>query len=254
LLGLGLGIGALALGPGAGAAGARSATASPRTVPAGVALSNGRTIALSNGRTISRWAYARAASVVRQRASRGAHAVGRLRFLTEDDQAEVYMALRETTIAHTGARWIEVSLPERPNGRTGWVQASALGPLHVVGGRLVVSRSQFRATLYDEAGHVIWSAPIGIGRSSLATPAGQFYVREKLRAIGSPIYGPYAIGTSAYAPTLSEWPGGGIIGIHGTDQPQLIPGDPSHGCVRMRNSDITRLWHLIAIGTPIEIT
>ena len=180
--------------------------------------------------------------------------MGRLRFLTEDDQAEVYMALRETTIAQTGVRWIEVSLPERPNGRTGWVQASALGPLHVVGGHLLVSRAQLRATLYDQAGHVIWSAAVGIGRPSLPTPAGHFYVREKLRAIGSPIYGPYAIGTSAYAPTLSEWPGGGIIGIHGTDEPQLIPGDPSHGCVRMRNSDITRLWHLIAIGTPIEIT
>ena len=79
-------------------------------------------------------------------------------------------------------------------------------------------------------------------------------MREKLRAIGSPIYGPYAIGTSAYAPKLSEWPGGGVVGVHGTNEPQLIPGDPSHGCVRLRNPDITRLWHLIAIGTPIDIT
>ena len=95
---------------------------------------------------------------------------------------------------------------------------------------------------------------MGIGRPSLPTPAGHFYVREKLRATVSPAFGPYAIGTSAYAPKLSEWPGGGIIGIHGTDQPQLIPGDPSHGCVRMRNRDITDLWHLIAIGTPVDIT
>ena len=164
------------------------------------------------------------------------------------------MALRETTVLQTGVTWIDVSLPRRPNGVTGWVEASALGPLHVVGGRLVVSRSRLRATLYDQAGRVVWSAPVGIGRPSLPTPAGHFYVREKLRAIDSPEFGPYAIGTSAYAPKLSEWPGGGIIGIHGTDQPQLIPGHPSHGCVRTRNRDITRLWHLIAIGTPVDIT
>jgi hypothetical protein len=246
LLSLGLGIGALALGPGADAAGAWRASSSLQVAPGGVAL--------SNGVTISRWAHAHTAAVVRQSASPLAHAVGRLRFLTEDGQAEVYMALRETSVAQTGVTWIEVSLPQRPNGVTGWVEASALGPLHAVGGRLVVSRSQLRATLYDQAGHVLWSAPVGIGRPSLPTPAGHFYVREKLRVVDSLEFGPYAIGTSAYAPKLSEWPGGGIIGIHGTDQPQLIPGDPSHGCVRMRNRNITRLWYLIAIGTPVDIT
>jgi L,D-transpeptidase catalytic domain len=246
LLPVGLGIGALALGPGAGAAGAWRVSPSARAAPGGVVL--------SDGRTISQWAHANTATVVRQSASRRAHAVGQLHFLTEDGQAEVYMALRETHVAQTGVTWIEVSLPQRPNGVTGWVEASALGHLHVVRGRLVVSRSRLRATLYNQAGHVVWSARVGVGQVSLPTPTGHFYVREKLRAIDSPVFGPYAIGTSAYAPKLSEWPGGGIIGIHGTDQPQLIPGDPSHGCVRMRNGDITRLWQLIAIGTPIDIT
>jgi hypothetical protein len=256
LLSVGLGTGVLALGPGADAAGASAASASPlvQAAPAGVDLADGTTISLSNGRTISRWAHAHTATVVRRTASGRARAVGRLHFLTEDGQAEVYMALRETRVAQTGVTWIDVSLPQRPNGVTGWVPASALGPLHAVGGRLVVSRSRLRATLYNQAGNVVWSARVGIGRPSLPTPTGHFYVREKLRSIGSPVYGPYAIGTSAYAPKLSEWPGGGIIGIHGTNQPQLIPGDPSHGCVRIRNGNIARLWHMIAIGTPVDIT
>jgi lipoprotein-anchoring transpeptidase ErfK/SrfK len=67
------------------------------------------------------------------------------------------------------------------------------------------------------------------------------------------VYGPFALGTSAYAPTLNEWPGGGIVGIHGTDEPQLIPGRPSHGCIRLRNGYIARLWRLVEVGTPIEI-
>lgn len=240
---MGLGLGALAFTP--AAVGASRASSGAQLAPPSVAL--------SDGRTISRWAHANTAALVRQSASPPSRAVGRLHFLTEDGQAEVYMALREQRVVQGGASWIEVSLPERPNGVTGWVPAAALGPLHVARGRLAISRSQFRATLYDQAGRAEWSAPVGVGGPSLRTPAGHFYVREKLRAIGSPIYGPYAIGTSAYAPKLSEWPGGGV-GVHGTNEPQLIPGDPSHGCVRLRNPDITRLWHLIAIGTPIDIT
>jgi hypothetical protein len=245
-LSVALGIGALALGPGAGAAGAWLASRSAQLAPPEVAL--------SNGRTISHWAYARTATIVRRSASRRSHAVGRLHFLTEDGQAEVYMALGETRVAQTGVSWIEVSLPQRPNGATGWVEASALGSLHLVRGRLVISRARLRATLYDRSGRVVWSARVGIGQASLPTPAGHFYVRERLRAVESPVFGPYAIGTSAYAPKLSEWPGGGIIGIHGTDEPQLIPGHPSHGCVRMLNRDITLLWHMLEIGTPIDIT
>jgi hypothetical protein len=256
-LAIGLGIGVLAVGPGAAGAGANTAASTPPTAqtgPGGVAPPPGGTISLSNGRTISRWAHADTTAVVRRDASSQAQPVGRLHYLTADGQAEVYMALRETLVAQTGVTWIDIELPQRPNGTTGWVPASALGPLHIVGGRLVVSRTQLRATLYNQAGNAVWSARIGIGRLGLPTPAGHFYVREKLRAIGSPVYGPYAIATSAYAsPKLSDWPGGGIIGIHGTNQPQLIPGDPSHGCVRMRNKEITRLWHIIAIGTPVDI-
>jgi lipoprotein-anchoring transpeptidase ErfK/SrfK len=231
-LALGLGIGALAFGPGAGAAGAANPSAAP---------------------ALSRWAYPQAAAVVRKTPSRAAHAVGRLHFLTEDGQAEVYMVLKKARVPRTGVTWIQVALPQRPNHVTGWVAASALGALHVVRGRLVVRRAKLRATLYNGAGHAIWSAPVGIGRPSLPTPAGHFYVREKLRAIGSPMYGPYALGTSAYAPKLSDWPGGGVVGIHGTNEPQLVPGRPSHGCMRLHNADITRLWHLISVGTPIDV-
>jgi lipoprotein-anchoring transpeptidase ErfK/SrfK len=43
------------------------------------------------------------------------------------------------------------------------------------------------------------------------------------------------------------------VGIHGTNQPQLVPGRPSHGCIRMRNSDILRLGRLMPVGTPLRI-
>ncbi len=206
---------------------------------------------LSNLHTVSRWAYPAAEALIRAAPSSGARVVGQLRFLTGDGQAQLYVALRSSVTA--SGQWIQVEFPARPNGQAGWVPAGALEELHTVEGYLLVDRSTLRATLFRD-GRAIFSAPIGVGKPSTITPPGQFYVVEKLITLDDPTYGPYALGTSAYAPTLSEWPGGGVVGIHGTDEPQLIPGRPSHGCVRMRDADITRLWHLIALGTPIDIT
>jgi len=42
------------------------------------------------------------------------------------------------------------------------------------------------------------------------------------------------------------------MGIHGTNEAQLIRGR-LYGCIRMPIGDITRLWHMISLGTPIEI-
>jgi hypothetical protein len=235
---------ALALcAPASGAA--RASEGSRASAPGGAVVAS-----LSNLTTFSVWAYPEEAAAVRLRPASGARAVDRLRFLTVDGQAQLYLALRSYTAG--GISWTEVSLPRRPNGVTGWVPASALGELHVSRERLRVNRETLRATLYRN-GRRIWQAPVGVGRPGLPTPAGHFYVTEKLTAIGGPFYGPYALATSAYAPTLTDWPGGGVIGIHGTSEPQLIPGRPSHGCIRMRNSDIVRLWPLVELGTPIEI-
>jgi len=207
---------------------------------------------LSDLRTISRWAYPNTEAVVRASPGDSARALGRLRFLTIDDQAEIYMALSSERL-RSGQTWVRIELPARPNGQSGWVPRGALGPFHVVRGYLLVDQRTLRVTLFGD-GQAIFSAPIGVGKPSTVTPAGHFYVMEKLTTLDAPLYGPYAIGTSAYAPTLSEWPGGGVVGIHGTNEPQLVPGRPSHGCIRLRNEDITRLWAMIAVGTPIEIT
>jgi len=205
---------------------------------------------LSNLKTASRWAYPQAPAAAHLYPSARSRVTGRLRFLTGDGQAAVYLELRSAIVA--GRTWIQIPLPGRPNGVTGWVPTSALGEAHLIHEYLRVDRETLRATLY-RSGDPIWSAPVGVGRPSLPTPAGHFYVTEKLIAVDAPLYGPYALGTSAYAPTLSEWPGGGVVGIHGTDEPELIPGYPSHGCIRLRNSDIERLWQLVEVGTPIEI-
>jgi len=204
---------------------------------------------LSDERTVTRWAYPERAAWARAAPSPGARRVTRLRRLTEDGRPELYVALSDR-VGADGAIWVRVRLPRRPNGSTGWVHRSALGPWHRVHTALHIDRRRLRATL-RRRGRVIWRAPVGVGAPATPTPAGVFYVREKLRGLG-PAYGPWAIGTSAYS-RLSEWPGGGVVGIHGTDAPQLVPGRPSHGCVRLRNADVRELVQLLPLGTPVRV-
>jgi hypothetical protein len=206
---------------------------------------------LSNERTLTRWAHPLQRAAIQRRAALDSRRVGRLRLFTEDGYPEVYLALRSRTTAD-GRVWIRIRIPARPNGQTGWVRRVALGPLHAVTTLLVIDRHRSRATL-RRSGRRVWRAAVGHGAPGTPTPAGRFYIREKLRNTGgSPIYGPWAFGTSAYS-ALSDWPGGGVIGIHGTNQPDLIPGRPSHGCVRVRNRAITRLARLVRVGTPVRI-
>ena len=142
--------------------------------------------------------------------------------------------------------------PERPNGTTGWVRVEALDRLHKVRTHLLIDRGALRAEL-RRRGREIWSSPIGVGEPGTPTPSGQFYVREGLELQGGGgVYGIYAFGTSAFS-SLSEWPGGGVIGIHGTNQPALIPGRISHGCIRVPNEKVAQLRRLMPIGTPITI-
>ena len=67
------------------------------------------------------------------------------------------------------------------------------------------------------------------------------------------MYGTYAYGLSAFSDVLTDWAGGGIIGLHGTNDPSSIGDRKSHGCIRMYNSDIEKLVPVLPLGTPIEI-
>jgi lipoprotein-anchoring transpeptidase ErfK/SrfK len=152
-----------------------------------------------------------------------------------------------------GRGWIKVRLPILPNNTVGWVPRSSLGGYQSVSTHLLVDRARLRATLVRN-GRTVFAAPVAVGARQWPTPAGRFYVRNKLTGYSSPFYGPLAFGTSAHSDELTDWPAGGIVGIHGTSLPQLIPGRISHGCVRLRNPDILRLDRLMPVGTPVTIT
>jgi hypothetical protein len=211
----------------------------------------GDEIKLSDENLITRWAHAQATAKIHLSPQTSSRTITRLRFFTEDKLPEVYPVLGARMDAD-GRRWVNIRIPKRPNGKTGWVLDEMVGQFYIVKTALVVDRSKLKATLY-KSGKQIWSARVGIGKSGTPTPKGQFWIRERLKGIGgSSVYGPWAFGTSAYS-NLSDWPGGGVVGIHGTNEPGLIPGRPSHGCIRVRNDKIRQLARLMPVGTPVSI-
>lgn len=218
--------------------------------PLPAALDIRRLIPLGDPTAGTHWAPVLRATVARREPGPTGSPVGRLPTITPDGTTNVVVASGEAVV--DGTTWVRVGLSILPNDTEGWVPRSALGGWSFVHTRLVIDRTRFTATLY-RAGRVIFRAPVGVGAPGTPTPAGQFYVRDRLSGFSSPIYGPLAFGTNARSPTLTDWPGGGVVGIHGTNQPGLIPGRISHGCVRLTNAAILRLGRLMPIGTPVTI-
>ena len=207
---------------------------------------------LSNEFSRSRWAYVFAATWARSRPDAHARRIKRLGTYTPDGTPEVVLLLSDYR-RRDGKVWVRVRLPMRPNGRTGWLPRSRLGAYRLTPLSLTIDRGRQRATLYRR-GKPVWRAPVGVGRPNWPTPPGHFYVRSRLLPLDTGgIYGIFAFGTSAYSNVLTDWPRGGMVGVHGTNEPGLIPGRISHGCVRVRNSSMARLRALMGLGTPVRI-
>jgi len=207
---------------------------------------------LSNETTFTRWAYVNRIAWIYQAPRTSSRRVAQLTWYTPDGFSSIYLLLR----AHWDARgqeWVKLRIPGRPNGRTGWVEQNALGPFHLTHTLVVVNREQLRMSFYEN-GRRIWSAPVGVGKPGTPTPPGHFWIDERFN-ISDPSSGyyPYAFGTTDYS-TLTDWPGGGVVGIHGPyyDAPG-IPGYISHGCIRLHVSDDFWLAAHVQLGTPVHV-
>lgn len=152
--------------------------------------------------------------------------------------------------------WLQVLLPVRPNERTGFVPASTVE----------ISRTDLRAIIdldgrsmrVERDGVDVLTFDIAVGASHNPTPRSASYVTELLQTPNpGGGYGPYAFGLSIHSDQITEFGNGGDgqVGIHGTNQPQLIGSAVSAGCVRLRNPDIEALVAAqVPLGMPVYIS
>jgi lipoprotein-anchoring transpeptidase ErfK/SrfK len=151
------------------------------------------------------------------------------------------------------SNWVRVYLPIRPNGSEGWIHGSSV-QLAQDAYSVIANEATHRLTVLKND-KTILTAPVGVGRSVLPTPTGIYYLAELLQQPNpNGPYGPYAFGLSAFSNVLQSFGGGpGQIGLHGTDVPNSVGSNVSHGCLRVSNAVITKLAHLLPLGTPIRI-
>jgi hypothetical protein len=152
-------------------------------------------------------------------------------------------------------RWINIYLPVRPNGSTGWVKRDDVKvEAHMY--RFEVYLSDFNFKAY-EGDKVILDAPIATAQDNTPTPGGLYYTTELLRTDDPDgLYGPWAFGLSGFSEVLTSFNGGeGQLGIHGTNQPERMGEQVSAGCIRLRNDDIEMLVDTVktSFGIPVQV-
>jgi hypothetical protein len=170
-----------------------------------------------------------------------------------DFRPQYVLALDALRAKDGRATWYRISVPGRPNGRTGWVRAAAL-ELRPVQKRVVIYRGARKFEFWDGS-RLVRTGKVAVGAPGAETPLGLFYVTDKFDPAIDPdwaILGAYAFETSAYS-KLTDWPGGGIVGVHGTPWPNLLGQAVSHGCIRLHNRDVEFLRNRVPLGTPVKI-
>ena len=190
---------------------------------------------------------------VLEKPSAGAKRIAVLKQFRPDFRPQYVLALDVVRTPAGAPAWYRVSIPGRPNGRSGWVRARSVD-LHPVKKRVVIYRGARRFEYWDGE-RLLRTGKVAVGKPGAETPLGLFYVTWKFNPSIDPawsILGAYAFETSAYS-KLTDWPGGGIVGVHGTPWPELLGQAVSHGCVRLANRDIEYMKHRVPLGTPVKI-
>jgi len=153
--------------------------------------------------------------------------------------------------------WLQVLLPVRPNGSTGWIRTSDV-ELASHDFRMLVELGAHHLTVW-QGDTVFDEETIGIGRDTAPTPPGLYYTRELLQPDNPDgAYGPYAYGLSGYSEVIFEFSENGLKGdgrfaLHGTNDPASIGQSQGNGCIRISNEAITKLAKSLPIGVPVEI-
>jgi hypothetical protein len=131
-------------------------------------------------------------------------------------------------------------------------QADALG-IH-----LIVKLHDRKVYVYNGS-KAVASYSIAVGKPGWETPLGTYQVFSKEV---NPIFKSFKTGTIIRPgpdnPLGIRWigiwtDGKTQLGFHGTNQPELIGGAVSHGCIRMRNQDVLALFEQVSVGTSVTV-
>jgi lipoprotein-anchoring transpeptidase ErfK/SrfK len=192
-------------------------------------------------------------AVIRKTPQSRSPVIDRLGRLDANGFREVLGVIGVHSSGHCAPDWYRVQLSGPPNGLTGWVRSWAVRTYRVHS-RIVVDLSERRLRLY-RSGRLALESAVTVGASATPTPLGRYFVNERyVLPDSSGPFGPNALGISAHSDVLQHvWVQDGPIGIHGTNEPGSIGQAASHGCIRLVNDVMRRLFPLAPAGTPVIV-
>ena len=138
-------------------------------------------------------------------------------------------------------------------GRTAAAADEARATDHAVTRRIVVSLPDRKLALLENDA-IVGIYPVAVGAPVSPSPVGTFSVVTR---VANPTY--YkpgkVVGPGATNPVGTRWIGLSAkgYGIHGTDNPGSIGHAKSHGCIRLRNHDVERLFERVRPGDVVEL-
>jgi len=121
-------------------------------------------------------------------------------------------------------------------------------------GRVVLVSLVDRQLAVIQDGEVIATFQVAVGADVTPSPTGEFKLVSRVE---NPTY--YHPGVVIPAgkdnPLGTRWLGLSQkgYGIHGTNAPKSIGHAASHGCIRLRNRDVERLFTLVNVGDTVKI-
>ena len=123
---------------------------------------------------------------------------------------------------------------------------------------VIVKLGQRRVYLY-RGDRLLATYMLAIGKHGWETPTGRFQVLSKEK---NPVFKSFKTGQliepGPNNPLGDRWigiwtDGKTQIGFHGTNQEELLGQAVSHGCLRMRNRDVTALFDQLSLGTTVVV-
>jgi lipoprotein-anchoring transpeptidase ErfK/SrfK len=120
--------------------------------------------------------------------------------------------------------------------------------------RVVLVSIADRRLAVIENGNVLAYFPVAVGAAVSPSPTGEF---EIVSRVANPTYYHQGVVMAAGKdnPVGTRWLGLNVkgYGIHGTNAPRSIGHATSHGCIRLRNRDVERLYAMLRVGDTVEI-
>jgi lipoprotein-anchoring transpeptidase ErfK/SrfK len=120
--------------------------------------------------------------------------------------------------------------------------------------RVVLVSIPDRKLAVIENGNIIATFPVAVGAAASPSPTGEFQIVNR---VANPTY--YRPGTVIPSgkgnPVGTRWVGLSRkgYGIHGTNAPRSVGHAASHGCIRLRNRDIEKLFTMVQVGDVVQI-